>query len=72
MMTNAVRMLVLAGFAGAAMAQAMPSFEEVDANSDGLISAEEAATIEGLDFATADADQDGSLSVEEFTAALAE
>lgn len=72
MTMNAVRMLILAGFAGSAMAQGMPTFEEVDANSDGQISQEEAAAIEGLDFATADADQNGSLSVEEFAAALAE
>ncbi|MGI9258453.1 MAG: hypothetical protein ACR2QQ_06445 [Gammaproteobacteria bacterium] len=46
----------------------MPAFEEVDANADGLISLEEAAAIEGLDFATADVNQDGSLDLEEYAA----
>jgi hypothetical protein len=72
MTRNALRTLVLIGFTGAAMAQAMPTFEEVDANSDGQISQEEAAAIEGLDFATADTDQNGSLSMEEYNAAQAE
>lgn len=64
--------LLVLGFAGAALAQGLPSFEEVDTNSDGQISQEEAAAIEGLDFATADADQNGSLSMEEYNAAQAE
>lgn len=53
--------LLLLGFAGGALAQGLPSFEEVDANGDGVISEEEAAAVEGLDFATADANQDGQL-----------
>ena len=61
------------GFSGAALAQAtLPSFEEVDANADGQISMEEAAAIEGLDFATADVNQDGALNQEEYTAAQAQ
>jgi Ca2+-binding EF-hand superfamily protein len=63
--------LVAFGFAGAAFAQQMPAFEEVDTNSDGQISQEEAAVIEGFDFATADTNQDGSLSREEYEAASA-
>jgi hypothetical protein len=62
-------LLALIGVAGAAMAQSLPAFEEVDANGDGQISQQEAAAIEGLDFATADADQDGALSMEEYNAA---
>jgi len=58
------------GFSAAALAQAsLPSFEEVDANADGQISMEEAAAIEGLEFATADANQDGALDQEEYAAA---
>jgi hypothetical protein len=58
------------GFSGLVLAQAsLPAFDEVDANSDGEISMEESATIEGLDFATADTDQSGSLNREEYTAA---
>lgn len=57
------------GFSAAALAQsALPSFEEIDANADGQISMEEAAAIEGLDFATADANQDGALDQEEYAA----
>lgn len=64
--------LLIFGFAGTALAQGLPSFEEVDTNNDGQISQEEAAAIEGLDFATADADQNGSLSIEEYNAAQSE
>ncbi|MBN1237956.1 MAG: hypothetical protein JXB36_05615 [Gammaproteobacteria bacterium] len=60
--------LLALGFAGTALAQA-PSFEEVDANMDGSISQEEAAAVEGLDFATADTNQDGSLDQAEYEAA---
>jgi EF hand len=67
-----LKLLVVVGFAGAAMAQGLPAFEEVDTNSDGQISQEEAAAIEGLDFATADTDQDGALSMEEYNAAQSE
>ncbi len=57
------------GFSGALLAQAsLPSFEEVDANADGQISMVEATAIEGLDFATADTNQDGALDQEEYAA----
>lgn len=46
------------------------TFEEVDTDGDGLISADEAATVETLDFDTADTDQDGTLSVDEYDIAL--
>lgn len=65
-------LLVLVGFSAAALAQGLPPFEEVDANSDGQISREEAAAIEGLDFGTADTNQDGVLSMEEYNAAKSE
>lgn len=57
--------LLAALCAGSALAQA-PTFEEVDANMDGLIDQNEAAAVEGLDFATADANQDGSIDREEW------
>ena len=63
------KLIVLAGFASAAMAQELPAFEEVDANADGQISREEAAAIEALDFVSADTDQNGTLSMEEYDAA---
>jgi len=59
--------LLALGFSAAALAQQeAPAFEEVDANSDGMISQEEAAQVEGLDFATADANQDGQLDRQEY------
>jgi EF hand len=51
-------------------AEALPPFEQVDANRDGHISKTEAAAVEGLDFATADANQDGMISREEYVALL--
>jgi len=72
MTKHSLQTLLVIGFASAAMAQGLPSFEEVDANGDGQISQEEAAAIEGLDFVTADTNQDGALSMEEYNAALAE
>ena len=58
------------GFSGSAMAQA-PTFESVDTNQDGSISAEEAEAVEGLDLDAADTDGDGSLSQEEYAKATA-
>ncbi len=49
-------------------ADALPPFEQVDANRDGHISQSEAAAVEGLDFATADTNQDGMLSRAEYEA----
>ncbi|MDG4553996.1 MAG: EF-hand domain-containing protein [Candidatus Competibacter sp.] len=46
------------------------TFEEVDTDGDGLISADEAASVEGLDFDAADADADGTLSVDEYEIAV--
>jgi hypothetical protein len=68
-MKKSLLVLSALAFAGATYAQStLPAFEEVDANADGLISLEEAAAIEGLDFATADVNQDGSLDQEEYAA----
>ena len=61
--------LLALGFAGAALAQDAPSFEDVDTNQDGQISREEAAAVEGLDFSTADSNGDGSLDRIEYQAA---
>lgn len=53
-----------------AFAAAPLTFEEVDTDGDGLISADEAANVEGLDFNAADGDNDGTLSVDEYDIAL--
>ena len=69
-MKNFLLVLSALAFSGATLAQtSLPAFEEVDTNADALISMEEAAAIEGLDFATADVNQDGSLDQEEYLAA---
>jgi len=68
----AISTLLLVGISGIALAQETPAFEDVDTNSDGQVSREEAAAIEGLDFAAADTDQNGSLSREEYEAAQSE
>lgn len=53
-----------------AFAAAPLTFEEVDTDGDGLISADEAANVEGLDFNVADGDNDGTLTVDEYDIAL--
>lgn len=49
-----------------------PDFEDVDRNSDGHISRAELAMVEGLDFMTADEDQNGELSRQEYRQAAEE
>lgn len=66
-MKKSIALLAFA-FSGVALAQALPSFDEVDANHDGLVTKDEASKIEGLDFATCDKNQDGSVSREEYDA----
>ena len=46
------------------------TFEEADTDGDGLVSADEAANVQGLDFDAADADADGTLSVDEYDIAV--
>ena len=69
---HGISTLVLLGISGIALAQEAPAFEDVDTNKDGQISREEASAIEGFDFASADKDQNASLSREEYEAAQAE
>ena len=45
-------------------------FQETDTDGDGLISANEADNVEGLDFNTADGDNDGTLTVDEYDIAV--
>jgi len=61
-------LLALGMISGAAMAAA-PAFEDVDMNKDGAITADEAASVEGLDMASADTNGDGMLSKDEYEAA---
>lgn len=66
-------LLLLIGFSGGLLAQGdYPAFEELDTNADGELSEEEAGAVEGLDFATWDANQDGVISREEYTEMAAE
>ena len=60
---------IFAFFSGAAFAQdSMPSFEEVDADGDSNVSQQELqdANVQGVDVTTADQDQDGVLSKDEY------
>jgi len=61
----ALLLVTLSAFAAAPL-----TFEEVDTDGDGLISADEAANVEGLDFNVADGDKDGTLSVDEYEIAV--
>jgi hypothetical protein len=63
---------IIVGIALAQIAFAVdaPTFDEVDADKDGAISATEAAEVPALDFAAADTDKDGTLSRSEYEAAL--
>lgn len=63
-----ITLMALGMFSGAALA-APPAFEDVDRNKDGAITADEAAGVEGLDMAAADANGDGMLSKKEYEAA---
>jgi hypothetical protein len=63
-----IALMALGMFSGAALA-APPAFEDVDRNKDGAITADEAAGVEGLDMASADANGDGMLSKQEYDAA---
>jgi EF hand len=75
MKTSALRAIVATvlglTLAGVAFARRAPTFEQVDLNKDGMISAKEAAAkVPDLDFAAADTNHDGSLSRAEYEAAL--
>ncbi|HSG65441.1 MAG TPA: hypothetical protein VLD39_10585 [Gammaproteobacteria bacterium] len=65
-MRTLLTFLAATGLSTAALAQGLPAFEEVDQDHDGVISPAEAGAVEGLDFAAADANQDGSISREEY------
>lgn len=67
---RAFLLLIVLLAALSARAAAPLTFEEVDTDGDGLISADEAANVEGLDFNAADGDNDGTLSVDEYDIAL--
>ena len=69
MNTKLVTTVLALGISSFALAQNAPAFEEVDTNGDGSVDRQEASVIEGIDFAAADANQDGRLSREEYEAA---
>lgn len=55
-----------AGAAGQAASEQLPSFEKIDADNSGFIEQSEAEAVAGLDMKTADADNDGKVSAEEY------
>lgn len=68
-------MMLILGAAGVVTAQPefapeVPDFTEVDINDDGVLSRDEAALVEGLDFDAADKDRNGVLSEGEYNAAM--
>jgi hypothetical protein len=50
---------------------ARPTFEQVDTNGDGRITAQEALAVPGLDFSRMDADKNQSVTPDEFKSAMA-
>jgi hypothetical protein len=46
------------------------NFEEVDTDGDGLISTDEADSVEGINFSAADTDHDGTITVDEYEVAI--
>lgn len=63
---SSISFLLLASLTAAATSA--PPFDEVDVNRDGMISPEEVVVIEGLDWSTADKNQDGTLDPAEYDA----
>jgi hypothetical protein len=61
--------LVAIAFSGTAVAQQFPAFEDVDTSGDGAIDRTEAKSVPALEFDSADTDQDGVLSLQEYAVA---
>lgn len=51
---------------GFASAQDLPEFDVLDTDADGMLTAEDLADYENIDFATVDADGDGQVSAAEY------
>jgi hypothetical protein len=66
MKTNYTALMLLTGFASAALAQDLPDFEVADTTSDGKIDRIEAGRVEAIDFASADLNNDGGIDPEEY------
>jgi Ca2+-binding EF-hand superfamily protein len=78
-MKRTITWALVAGLAAAAPAYAFggpghrpPSFDELDANDDGVVSSEEFVAPAAERFAELDANGDGAISSDEFTATLLE
>jgi len=50
----------------------MQDFSELDQDGDGMLSAEEVTEVEGVEFETADENQDGMLDMQEYKNAVAD
>jgi len=70
MRTITLTALAAFGLSAAALAQEPLAFDQVDSDKDGMINVEEAAKVEGLDFAAADANQDGGIDRAEYEQAV--
>jgi hypothetical protein len=64
-----VTLSFLSCLSGVAAGQSFPAFEDVDTSGDGAIDPAEAAAVAALDFESADTDQDGLLSLQEYALA---
>jgi len=64
--------LMLTFFSCAALAATMPTFQELDVNTDGVLSQQEVERIQELDFTTADKNGDGFLTLEEYSLVMEE
>jgi hypothetical protein len=66
---TAMVLVSVLGIAGPALA-ATPRFEDLDKDKDGKLSRSEAAAVEGLDFAKADSNKNGTIERSEYQAAV--
>lgn len=62
---------IISFFIPAAVSAITMTFDDLDVNEDGILSAEEAAIVRGLELESADTNRDGELSRKEYETATA-
>lgn len=63
--------VLLAFFTGASLADEMPTFQQLDADSDKMLNIQEVETVlSGINFSEADTNKDGLIDEQEFTLLL--